>query len=90
MSEAAWLALAAGMLSFSGMAIVVMIKAPWKKNNVKGFCAKPADIPVNCPEHSGLVMEQKSQGRNITVIQTDVKKLLVTTGEIKGLLEKKR
>ncbi len=90
MPEAAWLALAAGMLSFSGMAIVVMIKAPWKRNS-------NAKLPTSCTAHSGFVAEQSAMHEDISEIKGDIKDIqtkqdtmIVTTTEIKTMLEMKK
>lgn len=86
MTDAMWLALTSGILGFCGVAIAAIIKMPARKGNGK--------LPDACPAHSGFKAEMSNVHQDITDIKSWVEKidtkqdgLIVTTAEIKVLLE---
>jgi len=89
MTEGMWLTMAAGVLGLFGTAITAIIKLPQRNNRVV--------LPDACPAHSGLVAEQHAMHEDITEIKGDIKSMqvkqdaiIITTTEIKAMLEVRR
>ena len=79
--DAMWIAIAVGCISACVSVVVVAIRYGGKKDNP----GNPGNAV--CPAHSGLVSDIENTQKDVVEIKGDVKTIISTTGEIKGLVE---